>query len=693
MLKDGWGSNGGLWTVPEYSISNGCGDGGNNIKVKEEVVFQGGGGEEWKLGKREASVLRYKEKRQNWLFFKGICYEVRKINAEKRPRMKVACYIVKEVINGMASPKKNIAPKKRIKIVERKSDCLQAILSATLSTSVAHSWEFARFVNIRDKNGATQLHLAARQGWPGCVHMLLDSGALVCASSRGYGFPGIISLHFAVRGGSLDCVRELLAWGADRLHRDSSGRIPYMVALRHKHAACAALLNPSAPDPLIWPSPLKFITELNPEAKALLERALMETNKEREKTILKAIVYSLPSPLHSEAAASDIMHEATNMALTKIKSYTDQKNKLEAENQGLLLNFGSQLDQSLKGCTRPSWGLHLEGKDEEYGKEIVKVENKDHGKASAAASLALALLADYIDREDSSVRIGAIMGLGHAYAGAQNEQIRSKLTPILGDNKVPLDVIAFTAISLALVYVGSCNEEVAQAIIFALMDRSESELGEPLTRFASWPWPSIPWEAGVEATAEVSKTFNVKIRKYYDMTLLSCAYAGTGNVLKVQHLLGQCAQHLEKGETHQGPAILGIAMVAMAEELGLEMAIRSLEHLLQYGEQNIRRAVPLALGLLCISNPKVNVMDTINRLSHDTDTEVAMAGVISLGLIGAGTNNARIAGMLRNLSSYYYKEASLLFCVRIAQGLVHLGKGLLTLAPYHSERFLLSPGR
>ncbi|KAL7255739.1 hypothetical protein ACSBR1_009796 [Camellia fascicularis] len=44
-------------------------------------------------------------------------------------------------------------------------DCLQAILSAALSTSVAHSWGFARFVNIRDKNGATPLHLAARQGW------------------------------------------------------------------------------------------------------------------------------------------------------------------------------------------------------------------------------------------------------------------------------------------------------------------------------------------------------------------------------------------------------------------------------------------------------------------------------------------------------------------------------------------------
>lgn len=306
---------------------------------------------------------------------------------------------------------------------------------------------------------------------------------------------------------------------------------------------------------------------------------------------------------------------------------------------------------------------------------------------------AMALLGDYTDKEDASIRIGAIMGLGIAYAGSQNEQLRCKLAPILNDTKASLDVIAFTAISLGLIYVGSCNEEVAQAIIFALMDRSEAELGEPLTRLLPLGLGLLYLgkQENVEATAEVSKTFNEKIRKYCDMTLLSCAYAGTGNVLKVQNLLGHCSQHLDKGEAHQGPAVLGIAMVAMAEELGVEMAIRSLEHLLQYGEQNIRRAVPLALGLLCISNPKVNVMDTLSRLSHDTDSEVAMAAVISLGLIGAGTNNARIAGMLRNLSSYYYKDTSLLFCVRIAQGLVHLGKGLLTLNPYHSDRFLLSP--
>lgn len=42
-----------------------------------------------RIGEREASVLRYKQKRLNRLFSKRIRYEVRKLNAEKRPRMKV----------------------------------------------------------------------------------------------------------------------------------------------------------------------------------------------------------------------------------------------------------------------------------------------------------------------------------------------------------------------------------------------------------------------------------------------------------------------------------------------------------------------------------------------------------------------------------------------------------------------------
>ncbi|GJM90196.1 hypothetical protein PR202_ga06453 [Eleusine coracana subsp. coracana] len=268
---------------------------------------------------------------------------------------------------------------------------------------------------------------------------------------------------------------------------------------------------------------------------------------------------------------------------------------------------------------------------------------------------ALAILMEYISKDDTNIRIGAILGLGIAYAGTQKDELKMHLSAVLGDSQSPLEVLVFSAIALGLVFVGSCNEEIAQSIIFALMERSEAELAEPITRLlpVALGLLYLGKQENVEATAEVSKTFDEKIGKYCDVTLMSLAYAGTGNVLKVQKLLGICSQHLDKGETHQGPAVLGIALIAMAEELGAEMAVRSLERLLQYGEQNIRRAVPLALGILCISNPKVNVMDTLSRLSHDADADVSM--------------------------------------VRIAQGLVHLGKGLLTLSPYHSDRFLLSP--
>jgi E3 ubiquitin-protein ligase XBAT32/33 len=42
-------------------------------------------------------------------------------------------------------------------------------------------------VNVRDDTGATPLHLAARQGWRRCVHVLLENGAIVSASSGAFG--------------------------------------------------------------------------------------------------------------------------------------------------------------------------------------------------------------------------------------------------------------------------------------------------------------------------------------------------------------------------------------------------------------------------------------------------------------------------------------------------------------------------
>lgn len=84
--------------------------------------------------------------------------------------------------------------------------------------------------------------------------------------------------------------------------------------------------------------------------------------------------------------------------------------------------------------------------------------------------------------------------------------------------------------------------------------------------------------------------------------------------------------------------------------------------------------MPLALGLSSLSNPDLAVLDVLNKYSHDNDSEVANSAIFALGLVGAGTNNARLATMLRQLACYHAKNPLHLFLVRISQGLVHLGK-------------------
>lgn len=100
--------------------------------------------------------------------------------------------------------------------------------------------------------------------------------------------------------------------------------------------------------------------------------------------------------------------------------------------------------------------------------------------------------------------------------------------------------------------------------------------------------------------------------------------------------------------------------------------------------------IPMLMFLRCcrsqdLATPAVHITTEV-LACHAT----VLCCMPTVGIIGAGTNNARLAGLLRQLSAYYHKEPVLLFLVRVAQGLVHMGKGLLTLAPAHAHGQLLN---
>ncbi|KAK5639354.1 hypothetical protein RI129_011846 [Pyrocoelia pectoralis] len=329
---------------------------------------------------------------------------------------------------------------------------------------------------------------------------------------------------------------------------------------------------------------------------------------------------------------------------------------------------------------------------------------------------ALALLSDYVLHNTNIMRIGAIVGLGLAYVGSNREAVLSLLTPVFVDPKSSMEVIGMAGLACGMIAVGSGNPDVTATIMQTLMEKTETELKDTYARF-------LPLGLGLcflgkqEAVEAIVAALEVIPEPFKSMAVTMveiCAYAGTGNVLKVQQLLHICSEHYESSEredskneknkdkakekekdkdvsARQAVAVLGIALISMGEDIGSEMAFRTFGHLLRYCEPVIRRAVPLALGLISVSNPKLSILDTLSKFSHDSDAEVAHNAIFAMGLVGAGTNNARLAAMLRQLAQYHAKDPNNLFMVRIAQGLTHLGKGTLTLCPYHSDRQLLSP--
>jgi len=315
---------------------------------------------------------------------------------------------------------------------------------------------------------------------------------------------------------------------------------------------------------------------------------------------------------------------------------------------------------------------------------------------------ALALLGDEdnLSHKNRIIRLASIMGLGLAYAGSNKEELLELLLPIVVDTSLDMQLSAMAALSLGMIFVGSANGEVTDALMNTLLDEDRSkQLKDKWTRFMSLGLALLFFgqQEEVDVILETLKALDHPMAKSASVLTEVCAWAGTGAVLKIQQLLHICNEHIEddgeetKGdELLQAYAVIGMSLVAMGEDVGQDMILRTLGHLMHYGEANIRKAVPLALGLISPSNPQMKVYDTLSRYSHDNDNDVAINAIFAMGLCGAGTNNARLAQLLRQLASYYHRDPNALFMVRIAQGLLHAGKGTLSLNPFHTDRQVLS---
>ena len=122
-------------------------------------------------------------------------------------------------------------------------------------------------------------------------------------------------------------------------------------------------------------------------------------------------------------------------------------------------------------------------------------------------------------------------------------------------------------------------------------------------------YSTIGVQDGSDATVATLQAIEHPISKQAEILVEMCSFAGTGNVLNVQTLLHHCDEHIDKtkdekdkkeekkeekkegeseekkdekpaqDDTFQAFAVLGIALVAMGEDIGSEMALRQFNHL------------------------------------------------------------------------------------------------------------------
>ena len=322
----------------------------------------------------------------------------------------------------------------------------------------------------------------------------------------------------------------------------------------------------------------------------------------------------------------------------------------------------------------------------------------------------MALLGDF-EGKSRSEKVARIMGLGLAYAGSNKEDLLELLLPIVSDTGLEMQLSATAALSLGLIFVGTAQSDVSEAIIQTFLDDERNkQLKDKWTRFMTLGLAMLFFgqQEEVDVILETLKAIDHPMSKPASVLAEICAWAGTGAVLKLQQLLHICNEHIEENDEDekkeegeekkdvageqlvQAYAILGLSLVSMGEDVGQDMVLRQFGHLMHYGEANIRKAVPLAMGLISPSNPQMKVYDTLSRYSHDNDIDVAINSIFAMGILGAGTNNSSLAQLLRQLASYYHRDPNALFMVRIAQGLVHMGKGTMSINPFHTDRSVLS---
>jgi 26S proteasome regulatory subunit N1 len=140
-----------------------------------------------------------------------------------------------------------------------------------------------------------------------------------------------------------------------------------------------------------------------------------------------------------------------------------------------------------------------------------------------------------------------LFSLGIAYAGKNRADAIALISNVISDSTASMEIVGVSALALGLIATGTANGEVTSTLIQTLLERSEAELKETFSKFLALAIGLIYLGKGeqVDVILESLKAIPEPLQSFATILVDVCAYAGTGNVLKIQQLLSICSEHIE----------------------------------------------------------------------------------------------------------------------------------------------------
>ncbi|KAM0676649.1 proteasome regulatory particle base subunit [Binucleata daphniae] len=427
----------------------------------------------------------------------------------------------------------------------------------------------------------------------------------------------------------------------------------------------------------------------------------------------------------------------------KMKLEADKNNNNVTDNKGNVQDNASNVQDNNKessnstdnSCDNTIYNKHYPMYDELL-ESFAFQDSFSYKKSASLLALSLqqnkydsdhslfAFLSENLNSNCRYMKISSLLAIFCLYADSQQEIVKSSLVPLLYSENV--ETSAFSCFVLASVFMSSGNQEIADNLMTVLLEK-KNESESPF-------YLLIPLSIGLlYMNKEIPEEMDefLKINKIEGI-VYGLSYMGSGRTDVIEEMVSEYVLGDEENENNKNNdesnntkgdikndkskredektkgsksnvrsneigfgetedltnertlILLGITLISLNDMHTRSIAKKLLINQLMKDKNLI---IPLCLGILYTSEPDTEIVDALSRAINVLNP---INAILATGLVGAGTNNARLQGLLEQQYTYLTKNAKASGALKIAQGLLSLGKGTLSLSPLMFDKTVIN---